>query len=384
MRILHIGKFYPPDMGGMETYLRDLAEEQARQGHEVTVLVHASGWRLLPQRQNVNGVDVIRVPYLLRAGFAPVSLIGMWFYHSLIHYDLLHLHMPNIAAVWSVFYSSVCRKPLVVHWHADVITDRWGVASKLLLPLYRLLEHLTLAQSYRVITTSEPYGKASKVLARISGRCLAVPLGMDQAALPEPVQESRVEAEGVWAGDNQPLRLLNIGRLTYYKGQSHLIELMQRTPHAVLCIAGGGELEGDLTRQAQQAGVADRVHLLGPVDEQQKHALLATCDVFVLSSIERTEAFGLVLLEAARYGKPAVAFDIPGSGVGYVVQHEKTGLLVPVGDDDALAVAVGRLHDEPGLRKRLGDHAKARFEEEFSIQMSAAGVQRVYERVLDR
>jgi len=386
MRILHIGKFYPPDMGGMETYLRDLAEHQARQGHEVAVLVHA-GEHSRPGTQSTRGVRITRVKPTLTASFAPVAPAMHGELRRLVKKHaphLIHLHMPNTAALWLRCSVAARRVPWVITWHADVLTDRWSTSQKALLPGYRWLERSVLHRAAAVMTTSEPYQASSAPLQPASDRCRVVPLGMDVSRLPEPDQPSLREAQAFWPSQPGGLRLLNIGRLTYYKGQSHLIELMKRVPDAVLCIAGGGELESELKSRAKEAGVAARVQFLGRIDESLKHALLATCDVFVLPSIERTEAFGLVLLEAARHGKPAVAFDIPGSGVGYAVQHEHTGLLVPVGNDEALAAAVARLRDDPALRERLGTNAKARFEKAFTIQANAAGVQRVYDEVLNQ
>jgi rhamnosyl/mannosyltransferase len=147
-------------------------------------------------------------------------------------------------------------------------------------------------------------------------------------------------------------------------------------------IVGTGEHRDRLTALIQSAKLSERVRLPGFQPETDLNALLASCDVLCLPSLERTEAFGLVLLEAMRFGKPVVVSDIPGSGAGWVTRQAGHGLLVPPGDAAALAAALCALQHDPDQRRTLGRAGAAALREQFGIEPVAAAVAALYRRVL--
>ncbi len=104
------------------------------------------------------------------------------------------------------------------------------------------------------------------------------------------------------------------------------------TPDAVFHLVGSGELENSLKRLATELGVLNRVTFHGKLPAEQLAEQYASCDCLCLPSIERTEAFGLVLLEAMYFGKATVISDVPGSGMGWIVNEGITGIKVPVAD----------------------------------------------------
>src|SRR5258708_24740910 len=132
-------------------------------------------------------------------------------------------------------------------------------------------------------------------------------------------------------------------------------------------LAGGESTwrQAELEQLAHQLGVADRVVFLGQ-QERALPALYQACDVFTLPSIERSEAFGIVQLEAMAAGRPVVSCDV-GTGVAWVNQNEVTGLVVVPRDPDRLAAALNRLLDDPVLRDRLGQAGRERVREEFTL-----------------
>ncbi|MCB1921196.1 MAG: glycosyltransferase, partial [Candidatus Competibacteraceae bacterium] len=125
----------------------------------------------------------------------------------------------------------------------------------------------------------------------------------------------------------------------------------------------------------------ESVRLPGFQSEADLNALLATCDVLCLPSLERTEAFGLVLLEAMRFGKPVVVSDISGSGVGWVVDQAGQGLKVPVGDAQALAAALRALQNDSVKRTKLGQAGTTALREQFGIEPVAAAITNLYGRL---
>jgi glycosyltransferase involved in cell wall biosynthesis len=233
MRILHVGKYFPPTPGGMERFLGDLVKAQRDAGHAVAVLVHDDGRR-------APGGDpdwVMRCRVWLKVAFAPISpgflkCLG----EALRRYrpDVLHLHMPNIGPIWALMLPAARRIPWVVHWHSDVEVSKWSLRA--LYPHYRLFERAVLDRAEAIIATSRPYLEASKPLGEWREKCHVVPLGVDISRLP-PVDRGR--AASLWP--RARLRLLAVGRLTYYKGFDTLLRAVIGLDGIELVLIGEGE-----------------------------------------------------------------------------------------------------------------------------------------------
>jgi rhamnosyl/mannosyltransferase len=191
---------------------------------------------------------------------------------------------------------------------------------------------------------------------------------------------ARQRAEALW-GDTR-FRVLAIGRLTYYKGHDILIQAAAELPGSRTLIVGTGEQRARLASLIEALRLGDRIGLPGFQPETDLNALLASCDVLCLPSLERTEAFGLVLLEAMRFGKPVVVSDIPGSGAGWVTREAGHGLLVPPGDPALLAAALRELQQDSARRLSLGQAGANALQERFGIEPVAAAVVELYQRVL--
>jgi len=125
------------------------------------------------------------------------------------------------------------------------------------------------------------------------------------------------------------------------------------------------------------------VHLPGRLSDEDVTAHLHACDVFVLPSHRRSEAFGIAQIEAMACGKPVVSTRLD-TGVPYVNRHEETGLIVEPANATALADGLGRLLRDPALRLRLGEAARRRARAEFSVERMIERVGRIYETVLAR
>jgi glycosyltransferase involved in cell wall biosynthesis len=185
------------------------------------------------------------------------------------------------------------------------------------------------------------------------------------------------------------LRLLTVGRLSYFKGIDVLLRALVDVPGAQLTIIGDGECRDALERLARELAIQARVAFAGRIDMDGAGAGAATiaeayaqCDVFCLPSTDRAESFGLVLLEAMRAQRAVVASAIPGSGVGHVVRDGETGLLVPPGDAAALAAALRRLGDDVALRERLAAAGRRRWQAEFTLERSAQQVLQLYRSLM--
>ena len=371
LRVLHIGKFYPPDHGGMEVYLADLVGEQRRQGVDVCVLAHGSLREDDPRW-------LVRVPVRWTLAFAPLAPGFAPALRRLlreIQPDVIHVHMPNLSAFWllALGNADTC---CVVHWHADVVVQRQPLLA-FLYRFYRVLEHGLLARADAIIATSPDYLAASAPLAPWQEKSTVVPLGLDPARLPEVEVNS---AGATWSPD--VLRVLSIGRLTYYKAFETLIAAVARTPGVELLIVGEGSERARLEQciaAATPTGERPRTRLLGGVDDIHKNALLATCDLFTLASRERTEAFGVAVLEAMRHGKPCLVSDLAGSGLPWLVRSAGAGRCVAVDDVPAWTQELVALRDDEKARAAYGAAARQAFVARFGIEAAARGVQEVYQ-----
>ncbi|MDM8545160.1 glycosyltransferase [Candidatus Venteria ishoeyi] len=387
-RILHIGKYYPPFAGGIENFMADLLPEQQAQGDEVYALVHdhrLPGWNpVLPLHQAADPDWLFRCPSYGRLLYAPVAPhFPLWFSRLLkrIQPDILHFHLPNTSAFWALLSPSARKIPWVLHWHSDVVSSDIHKQLALAYRLYQPFEQALLKRSAAIIATSPLYQQASPALAPWQPKTHTISLGMDLKKHQKmPTPQDQQWAEKSW-GDSR-LRILCIGRMTYYKGHEVLLQALEQLPDVHLILVGKGEMRETLQQHIQQAGLSKQVSLPGYLEDAQLQALFTTCDCFCLPSLERTEAFGVVLMEAMSYGKPCVASNIPGSGVGWVVQDGKNGLLVPVGDADALATALQQLTQQPALRQQLGENAAIDAQQRFAIQPVAEQIQALYRDVL--
>jgi len=350
LRVLHIGKFFPPYLGGMEVFLADLIEAQRAQGIEASALVHGT-----PLPDDPPWLE--RVPVQFNLVYAPIAL---GFRSALgrairrFQPDVLHLHLPNNSALWALTLPAARKVPCVVHWHSDIVVSDIKLSVALAYFLYRPFEHAVLDRAQMVFATSPPYLEASRALQPWRSKCEVIPLGIN---LRQPPPLATLRSELQWRPDTQ-LRLLSIGRLTYYKGFETLIKAVQAMPGVELVIAGEGELRvslESLIRDTTPAGRDPAVRLVGSVLDAEKHALLERCDVFCLASRERTEAFGIVLLEAMMHKRPCVVTDLPGSGMPWVVAHAHAGLHVPIEDVESWRSTLARLQHDTRLRTQFGE-----------------------------
>jgi glycosyltransferase involved in cell wall biosynthesis len=364
LKVLHVGKFYPPHMGGIETHLQALCSELAK-SLDVRVLVSNDGG--IPIEEQLESVPVVRVPTRLTLASTPISP-GMVRHIRRSGADIVHLHLPNPMAVLA-YLASGHRGRLVVTYHSDT------VRQKVLGALFEPLLHMALRQSSAIIATSPDYYATSTVLARHLDRCHVIPYGIGLEQF-EQCDRAAVTKLRRQYGDRL---VISVGRLVYYKGFEFLIRAMSQV-NGKLLVVGDGPLRGKLEQLAQEIGVADRVIFAGEIQNQDVVPYYHAADVFVLASVARSEAFGIVQIEAMAAGLPVVNTKLD-SGVPFVSLDGQTGLTVPPCDVGALAAAINRLLDTPGLRHTLGAAARQRARQEFALNVMTTRMVALYDSV---
>jgi glycosyltransferase involved in cell wall biosynthesis len=372
MRILHIGKYYPPVPGGMERFLADLVEAQRAQGHEVAVLVHDD------PRYPVQDDPpwVMRCPVGIKLFFAPIAPRFPFRLRRAIKSfrpDVLHVHMPNTSAFFALLLTAARRVPWVVHWHSDVEQSRFRLSLRLGYPHYFMFERAVLEACEGIVVTSPHYLRSSRTLEPWTEKCHVVPLGVAPARLPDVKPE---ETQGLWPGEG--LRVLMVGRLSYYKGFDTVVRAVLHETGMQLAIVGAGEEYGTLEKLLASAGYPPHIRLLGELNDAEVRALFASCDVLCLPSRERTEAFGIVLLEAMRYSKPLLVSDLPGSGMTWVARNGQNALHVRPEDPADWRDALRALAASPQKRQMMGRMGYERYKREFDIAMVARLIDQIY------
>jgi glycosyltransferase involved in cell wall biosynthesis len=366
-RILQIGKYYPPYMGGIETHLQNLCHALAPD-YDVSVLVASTGRRT--SHDVVEGIPVTRVGTWGSFAAAPVSpgLVGEI---RRADADLVHIHVPHPVAILA-YLASRRRGPLVVTYHSDIVRAKARAVGT----VYEPIQRRVFSRCDAIIATSPPYLATSPVLADYRDKCRVIPYGipLDEFSRVDHDAVRRIRAEH---GDRV---VIAVGRLIYYKGFEYLIRAMKKV-RGKLLIIGDGPLRGPLESEARALGIANQVTFLGEIQNTDIPPYYHASDVFALPSIARSEAFGIVQIEAMACGKPVVN-TLLDSGVPFVSINGETGLSVPPRDADALAGALSTLLDDPDRRAALGRAARARAEREFDISIMGRRIRDLYTGIL--
>jgi len=378
LRVAMVNKYYwPPHLGGVEVVVRNLSEGLVEHaGAQVRAVVCNEGRERVTE--TIGGVDVLRLPRQLSVSSAPVavSLPGALRDEQRRPEpaDVVNLHSPY---PWGELSFLMARPnvPSVVLYHSDIVRQRRLLAA------YRPLLKRFLDRVDLIVTSSPDMVRNSEFLAPRAEKCRVVHFGLAVERLAGTPAILRRAAELRAAHEGRRI-VLFVGRLVYYKGADVLVRAMAAVD-ADLVLIGDGPLEGELRGLAAAQGAAASTTFLGRQDGDELAAWYHAADVFCLPSVARSEAFGLVQIEAHAAGTPVVSTDLP-SGVPYANPDGVTGLTVPPGDAAALAVALRRLLDEDELRARLGQQAQARALAAFTIPHMVEQTLGVYAEAIER
>jgi rhamnosyl/mannosyltransferase len=353
LRIVHAAKFYPPSSGGMETVVGDLCKGTAG---EWDVRVVAANEGLWSRHERSGDVGVVRAGTLATANSVPLCPsypFHLWRDPA----DCVVLHEPNPVAGTALFVRNPARR-LVIWHHADLLRPWWAP------PTYGRLQRSLYRRADCVIVSSPVLAAESPLVAQ-ARRVAVIPFGVSLERYRRSDPSERARIDRIRAGTPGP-RVLFVGRFVYYKGVQRLIEAMAQCP-GTLILVGEGPLEADLRRRTAALGLQDRVLFAGKVSDEELPAYYRASDVFVLPSVAKTEAFGVVQVEAMAAGLPVVSTNLP-TGVPWVNQNRVTGLVVEPDDAGALAGAIRALLENADLRSRCARHAAVRADALFSRQ----------------
>lgn len=371
MRVLLLYKDYYPVLGGIENHIRLLAHGLRTNGIDARVLVSNTGPATL--RQTIDGVPVTKTGRQAHLLSTPISLS---FFAELRRQvaaaDIVHLHAPYPPAELAQLLLGR-GKPFVISYHSDIVRQK--ITGKLYAPLLRQVLH----RARRIAVASPAYRQSSPFLRRVTDKCRLVHYGIDLQNFQESSQ-IRAAAQSLRSRfEDRPL-LLFIGRLRHYKGVDILIRAMHSVD-AHLLVVGIGPMQAALQELALAEGLTDRLTFLGECSDQETLAARYAADLFVLPSVNRAEALGIVQIEAMACALPVICTEL-GTGTSYVNQHEQTGLVVPPNNPPALARAINRLLAEPARRAQMGAAGRRRVRKEFSSESMTGNIIALYREAI--
>lgn len=362
MKILQISKYYYPFIGGVEQVANDCSSS-LKEEHTIKVFCfnHEKG----------NSVDVVDDVEVVRAGcFAKIASQSLSASYSKLlkrtfksfNPDLVIFHYPNPFAAH--YLLKILKKypncKLVVYWHLDI------VKQKILGKLFNGQTKRLLKRAVKILATSSNYIEGSKFLSANKDKCDVLSCCVNSQRL--NVTEKDVQlANDIKSKYSDKTICFAIGRHVPYKGIEYLVRASKYLDDNFKIFIGG---EGPLTDSLKSLAKGDeKIDFLGRVKDEELKAYLLACDIFCFPSITKNEAFGIALAEAMYLGKPAVTFNIPGSGVNYVSLDKVTGLEVENGNVKDYAEAIKKLASDNLLRVEYGKAAKARVEAMFTEEV---------------
>lgn len=366
MTIAQVVCTFPPYRGGIGNSVYNLAERLGERGAKITVFT-PNYHNLAPDYNDT--FKVRRLEPFVQWGNAACILQLLW---KLRGSNVIHLHLPFIGSTLAVLLFSYLhpKQKLVVTYHMDLVGN--GL-KKLIFNLYKVFcLPLILRRADKIFISSVDYIENSdirKFYLRHKKKFFELPFGIDTEKF-SPKEKNMDLTEKFFINKDDAV-LLFVGGLDvahYFKGLDILLRALKNVrdggiENFKLIIVGDGDQKADYQNITQSFNINDNVIFAGSVNNAELPDYYNLCDIFILPSIDKSEAFGLVLLEAAACAKPLIASDLPGVRT---VVRDGGGFLAKPGDADDLSEKIKSLLEDSGLRKEMGAKNRGMAERKFS------------------
>ena len=365
MRILQLGKFYPI-RGGVEKVMYDIMTGLSKRGVSCDMMCALSHGRsrIIEINPHAKLIGCHALKKIAATMISPAMIFALR--RRCQKYDIIHVHHPDPMACLSLFLSGYKGK-VALHWHSDI------EKQKVLLQLYRPLQKWLLRRADVILGTTPVYTAESPFLTSMQHKIQCLPIGID----PIPSCNSRVES--IYNRYAHKKIIFSLGRLVTYKGYRYLVEAARYlSDDYVVLIGGEGPLKNKLLDEIETLGVTGKVQLLGRIPDEDLPAYYHACKLFCLSSIQKTEAFAIVQIEAMSCNRPVVATSIPHSGVAWVNKHGVSGLNVPPRNAHALATAIMTIAGDETIYEGYARRAGQRYSNLFTKDRMIDNLLKIY------
>jgi glycosyltransferase involved in cell wall biosynthesis len=373
MKIAQVAPYFYPHVGGVESHVLTLSEKLVKNGHDVTV--YTSNFDKLKEQENFSGIDIVRVKQIASIFATPITPKIKKAITSQDH-DVIHAHTPPpLTAYYAAKAAKRTKTPFVVTYHCDLELPK--LIGKIATALYhRTYSRYTFRRADKIIVHTKTYGATSRTL-----------WNFEEAVIPSAVNPQRFSKDLDYTKIEEKHELskkkvvLFVGRLVAHKGIDYLIDSATLTPENVrYIIVGSGPYLDKLKKRVMAKKVEKKVIFTGRVPFDDIPLYFACCHVFVLPSISRLEAFGLVILEAMASSKPVIVSNIPG--VTEVVGEDVQGLHVEPMNTEDLAEKINTLLSDEHMQRRMGEAGRKKVEEEYTWDKVVGQIEEVYKSVV--
>jgi len=370
-RFLQLGKFFPI-RGGVEKVMYELMIGLS----EIEVhcdMLCASAEGKFTEKININPYSKLFIEStkikLASTTIAPGIIKNLRKIAN--NYSIIHIHHPDPMVCLALFLSGYKGK-VILHWHSDIFSQ------KLLLKLYNPLQKWLIKRADIIVGTSPVYVQSSPFLKEFQHKTDYIPIGVNS------IIKNKKKVDEIKEKFKNKHLIFSLGRLVEYKGYEYLIRsaiYLNDSYHIV--IAGKGILKESLEQLITELNVSNRVSLIGFISDENAANYFHACDLFVLSSIYKTEAFGIVQIEAMSCRKPIISTNISGSGVSWVNKNNISGIVVEKENPKELSDAIIRICTDRILYKKLCKGSKQRYEENFSRKKMIEKCLDIYSKILE-
>ena len=385
MRVLQIAKYMYPFMGGTEQVTRDLVGAFNAVGVENKVICFnedsADGDVVTHRKETVtdkvDGVEVLRVASkakVMSQAIAPEYKKNLTKVLDEFKPDVDIFHYPNpyvASKLLSYIKKNSKNFKLYIYWHLDITKQKFVRA------FFRGQDRALINASDKILGATPIHLEMSRYSAEFGDKKYILPYMIADDTLVLNDEEKEV-AKKIREENNGKIIGFFIGRHVAYKGLDYLIEAVKKTQSAKLLIIIAGDGEDNAKLKAQAEGV-DKIRFIGRIDDSTKRSYLEASDLTIFPSVTRSEGFGLALAEGMFFGKPAITFTIPGSGVNYLCQDKLSGIECPLMDTDAYAKALDTLAEDDALRAKYGESARREILAKYTKDRFIANVKKLLE-----
>jgi len=374
MKIFQVAPYFQPHIGGVESHVLEISLELIRRGHDVEVFTSQYD-PALPAKESIDGVSVHRIKPLINVFTTPVT---PKLRSELLNKpcDVVHAHIPPpFVEFFSARACNKTDKPLVLTYHCDLELPNF--LNKFISGFYRrTFGHYSLIYTDKIVVTSNTYAATSRSVWHFDP--VVIPNAVDTKKFNPKNNGSKIIKRHGLEGKKM---VLFVGRVKFHKGLEYFVSAAKfMDKNTRFLIVGSGDYEDVIRNYIHDLKLEDRVTLVGKVPDPELPQYYAACDVFVLPSLTRLEAFGIVGLEAMATGKPVIVSDIPG--VREVITDGREGYLSPPMEIELMAKKIKKLLADPKLRKRMGMAGRKKVVKYFEISKIVDALEKVYKEVI--
>ncbi|OGG03161.1 hypothetical protein A2W14_03620 [Candidatus Gottesmanbacteria bacterium RBG_16_37_8] len=358
MRILFSITYFSPYVSGLTLYVKRLAEEMAKRGHTSRILCmeHKND---LAKEEKINKVAVFRAKPLFKIskGFLSLDFILKSF-QLIQESDVLVVNLPQFEGFITALWGKIFKKKIIAVYHCEVVLPS-GLLNNFAESTLNISNYLTLLMTWRIVTYTEDFSENSRILSFFKKKIKTIYPPIIVPKIDKRVQKEFREKISHYSRfnrdsrDKKPYLIGVAARLASEKGIEYLLEAIpilnskiqetiNKKKKFKIVIAGSMTPVGEERYKDKILKLVEKykdyVVFLGELKEEEMGSFYSLLDVLVLPSVNSTESFGMVQVEAMLMGVPVIATDLPG--VRVPIKKSKMGLVVPVRDSQVLAEAI--------------------------------------------